>query len=70
MKTPTKDTELSDALTVNQVVERIPEALTVFSRHGIDTCCGGHLPVSEAAERHGVGADELLNQVREAAGGA
>lgn len=51
--------ELARDLTVNGVVQQYPATLEVFRRHGIDSCCGGALPVSEAAQRHGVDADEL-----------
>lgn len=63
MKTPTPEKSLSPSLTVNEVVRRVPAAVTVFAGHGIDTCCGGNLAVEEAARRHGVDADELLREV-------
>jgi iron-sulfur cluster repair protein YtfE (RIC family) len=56
-------TDLAD-LGLNQVVQLCPEALAVFTRHGMDTCCGGSLPVREAAARHGVPLDDLLRELR------
>jgi regulator of cell morphogenesis and NO signaling len=47
----------------------VPDAVSVFARHGIDTCCGGGLPVEEAARRHGVDVDDLLREVGKVAGG-
>lgn len=56
-------------MTVNEVVLRLPGALPVLAACGIDTCCGGALPLGEAARRHDVDADKLLARLlREAAG--
>ena len=58
-------------LTLNEVVRRYPAALGVFNVRGLDTCCGGDLPIAEAARRHGLGLSELLadlEQVSEEAG--
>lgn len=60
--------ELDPELTVNEVIRRIPAAVSVFSRHGIDTCCGGDLSVDEAARRHGVDPEKILEEVRGSAG--
>jgi regulator of cell morphogenesis and NO signaling len=50
--------------TVNDVIRDHPESVAVFSRHGIDSCCGGALPVREAAGHHDVPLDELLEELR------
>ena len=58
-------------MTVNEVIRRYPATVALFSRWGIDSCCGGGLPVGEAAQRHGVDlatvAAELELAVRDAA---
>jgi iron-sulfur cluster repair protein YtfE (RIC family) len=54
--------------TVNEAVLRAPASLAVFSACGIDTCCGGSLAIGEAARRHGLDANALLELLRE--GGA
>jgi regulator of cell morphogenesis and NO signaling len=46
-------------LTISEVVRRYPTALGVFNARGLDTCCGGGLPVAEAAARHGLDLAEL-----------
>ena len=56
--------------TLNAIVARYPEALRVLQRFGLDTCCGGALPLSTAAEHHGLDLSELLAALREAAEGA
>lgn len=58
--------EKIEELTVNEVVRRVPEAVAVFGRFGIDSCCGGNLEVAEAARRHQVGLKELLEALKEA----
>lgn len=52
--------------TVHEVVRRIPGAREVFLRFGIDTCCGGELPVDEAASLHEVELERLLEALEEA----
>ena len=45
--------------TVNDVIRRWPRTVEVFSRFGIDSCCGGGLPAEEAAARHGIDPEHL-----------
>lgn len=46
--------------TLNQIVARYPETMEVFRRFGLDTCCGGALPLAVAAEHHGLPLATLL----------
>ena len=46
--------------TLNELVAAEPKALTVLHRYGLDTCCGGGLPLREAARRHELSLDELV----------
>jgi iron-sulfur cluster repair protein YtfE (RIC family) len=55
-------------LTINDLVRLHPEALPVLQLYGLDACCGGPLPLAEAARRHGLALDELLQAVRAAIG--
>lgn len=58
MKTP----ELLDrTLSVNETVARFPQTIAVFNRMGIDSCCGGALPLDDAARREGVDPDALFD---------
>jgi regulator of cell morphogenesis and NO signaling len=52
-------------MTVNEAVRRYPRTVAVFHRHGIDACCGGALPIAEAAARHGIDVAQLLAQLLE-----
>lgn len=47
--------------TVHETMQRVPDADEVFARFGIDTCCGGELPLAVAAEHHGIDLDLLLD---------
>ena len=46
---------------LNAIIARYPQALPVLNRFGLDTCCGGALPLSTAAQHHGLNVDEVLN---------
>jgi iron-sulfur cluster repair protein YtfE (RIC family) len=52
--------------TVREIIARHPETLVVFNRFGLDSCCGGGVPLRDAAPRHGADLDELLRSLREA----
>jgi len=56
-----------EGVRVNEVIRRYPETVHVFAEYGIDACCGGAAPVQEAAARHGVALEELLERLREVA---
>jgi iron-sulfur cluster repair protein YtfE (RIC family) len=49
--------------TLNQLVEAEPKVLPVLHRYGLDTCCGGALPVREAARRHELSLEEFLTEL-------
>jgi regulator of cell morphogenesis and NO signaling len=55
--TITKDTIINDA------VKDHPHTVYVFKAAGIDTCCGGALPIGEAARRHGIDVNELMKSI-------
>ena len=39
---------------VNEVIQRSPDTLPVFSAYGLDTCCRGNMTVRDAAQDAGV----------------
>lgn len=55
-----------EEMTVTEVARRWAPALEVFSRNGIDTCCGGDKPVAEVARIHGIPLDRLLGELAQA----
>ena len=46
--------ELDCKLTVHEIVHRYPATREVFTRFGMDTCCGSSASVEESAHREGV----------------
>jgi regulator of cell morphogenesis and NO signaling len=63
---PTTESAAVEELTVNETIQRFPKTVAVFGAHGIDACCGGALPVAEAAARHGIPLPELLKALESA----
>ena len=53
--------------TVNDVIARYPATVGVFNTFGIDSCCGGGLPLITVTSRHGIDPDALLVALRQAA---
>lgn len=51
---------LDAADTLNMIVARYPAALPVLQRFGLDTCCGGSLPLATAAEHHALDLEAVL----------
>ena len=49
-----------DEITVNELIREVPLTIPVFNSFGIDSCCGGAVPVREAARRDGADVDALL----------
>jgi regulator of cell morphogenesis and NO signaling len=60
----TRDSRVSD------VAAARPATVKIFQQYGIDFCCGGKRPLSEACAEHGVDVDSLVTELRSAASGA
>lgn len=58
------DIRIEPGMTVNEVIRQAPVAVAVFKRYGIDACCGGGLPVGEAAARHGIDEATLIAELQ------
>ncbi len=56
-------------LTLNELVAQAPVVLPVLVRFGLDTCCGGALPLLTAAEHHKLDLPTLLTALAEALDG-
>jgi len=63
-----KGTGITPAMTVNTAVLLHPRTVAVFDRYGIDSCCGGALPIEEVARRHGLDLDALMAELGEVVG--
>ena len=58
--------EITADMTVNEIITKYPATVRVFSRHGIDSCCGGALPLSEVARKHRLDFIALLAELEQA----
>lgn len=57
------NTPLQPSSTLADLAVAFPAASRVFRRHGLDYCCHGRRPVSEACAERGLDADALLSEV-------
>lgn len=65
---PTKtDAQLSGDLTLNEITSAVPSALEVFSRYGLDSCCGGAKPLALVCEKHGLDLEQVLSDIQSVA---
>ena len=53
-------------MTVAELATTRPATIRVFQKHHIDFCCGGKIPLGDAAERHAIDADLLLAELNAA----
>ncbi|MBB5539500.1 iron-sulfur cluster repair di-iron protein [Rhizobium giardinii] len=56
-------TEITLDKTVGAIAAELPGAAELFRRHGISFCCGGDVPLAEAAEKAGLAPTSLLNEL-------
>jgi iron-sulfur cluster repair protein YtfE (RIC family) len=64
MSLDTTNTAIVDTDTLNTIVAHHPQALQVLQRFGLDTCCGGALPLRIAVEHHGLVLEQVLAALR------
>ena len=57
---------LSEANSVGEWVAADFRLASVFSRHGIDFCCGGGKPVDQACAEQGISVETLLHEAQDA----
>jgi regulator of cell morphogenesis and NO signaling len=50
--------------TLNAIIARYPQTLPVLQHFGLDTCCGGALPLHTAAQHHGLDLAEVVAALR------
>jgi iron-sulfur cluster repair protein YtfE (RIC family) len=55
---------IDPSVTVRETIARHPETKAVFTRFGLDTCCGSGVPIIDAAHRDGADLDALLQALR------
>lgn len=57
--------KIDPAWTVQELVHSRPETAVIFRSYGIDTCCGGMRPLTEAAKEAGIDEAKLLQALEE-----
>lgn len=60
-------TPVTEDMTVNNTIKDYPPTIEVFTRFGIDSCCGGAVSIKEAAARDGAALDEIMSALNLAA---
>jgi regulator of cell morphogenesis and NO signaling len=63
-QTPTT-ISITPTQTLNQIVALAPQTLPILQRFGLDTCCGGGLPLQTAVAHHQLKLEEVLAALRE-----
>ena len=58
--------EIAAGMTINEIITLYPETVTLFNRHGFDSCCGGALPLAEVARKHRLNFIALLAELEQA----
>lgn len=53
------DMQFNDGKTVREIAIEVPGATRVFEKMGIDYCCGGAQPITEACHASGITVEEL-----------
>ena len=51
------------ARTLGEIATSLPGSTAVFRAHKLDFCCGGHVTLAQAAERRGLSADAIVEQL-------
>jgi iron-sulfur cluster repair protein YtfE (RIC family) len=51
---------------LNTIVANYPQTLPILQRFGLDTCCGGAIPLSIATEHHGLDLAQVLTALQAA----
>jgi len=69
MSTNTDTLPITAEQPLNMIVANYPQTLPVLQRFGLDTCCGGAIPLSTAAEHHGLDLAQLLAALQAATAG-
>ncbi|WP_284141632.1 iron-sulfur cluster repair di-iron protein [Virgibacillus sp. LDC-1] len=50
---------------VKDIVNELPKTSDVFKKYRIDFCCGGNIPLHEAASKKAVNLDDVLQELKE-----
>lgn len=51
---------IDPTLTVNEILQRHPATIGVINAHGIDSCCGGGIPLATVARENELDLEALI----------
>ena len=57
--------QLTDNITVKEIVVNFPQTRAMLETLGIDYCCGGKIPLAQAAENVGLSTDQVLSNLHQ-----
>jgi len=57
--------DINASMTINDVVNKHPKTMKIFSKYKLDTCCGGHQEIDVAAQLYGADLDTLMKELEE-----
>ena len=50
---------------VRDIVNELPKASDIFKKNRIDFCCGGNIPLSQAAEQNGLNLNNIIEELKD-----
>ncbi|TWD93663.1 regulator of cell morphogenesis and NO signaling [Neobacillus bataviensis] len=50
---------------VRDIVNELPKASDIFKKNRIDFCCGGNIPLSQAAEQNGLKVNNIIEELKD-----
>ena len=59
--------QISKEIVVNDCIKFYPKTIGVFTAFKIDSCCGGAVPIEDAAKRDGAQIEDLMAALNVAA---
>ncbi|MEK6813411.1 MAG: DUF542 domain-containing protein [Nitrospirota bacterium] len=57
-------------MTVNDILAKFPETISIFNEFGIDACCGGGAALTDAAKRDGADIEKIVTALTDRIGAA
>lgn len=59
--------KVNKEMIVNDCIKQFPKTIGVFTQFHIDSCCGGAVPIEDAAKRDGAPLNDLMAALEAAA---
>ncbi|TAK37040.1 MAG: hemerythrin [Chloroflexota bacterium] len=59
----TTGSTITPEMTIDEVIQKHPKAQTVFTRYGVDTCCGGFRQLKDGVKVSGANLEQVLAEL-------